>query len=175
MFETKIKNSTLRLEKGDLTLMNIEAIVFYAQNDLALGSGFGNAIVVRGGTSIQEELKELDSVSTCDVVITGAGELKSNYIIHAVGPKFQEKDTEDKLRTTMINTLKAADEKNISRVAFPPMGAGFYGIPLPVCAKVMHQSIKDYLANNTSIKEVVICTADNRELNAFHDELEGTT
>ena len=63
MLEYKIKDSQIFIEKNDLTLMDIEAIVYYASHNLQLGSGFGNAIAVRGGNSIQEELKSFGSLA----------------------------------------------------------------------------------------------------------------
>jgi O-acetyl-ADP-ribose deacetylase (regulator of RNase III) len=167
------KETKLRLERGDLTAMDIESIVFYARHDLILGSGYGNAITLRGGPSIQEELKPFGNINTCDVVVTNAGSLKSKYIIHAVGPRFQEADLEAKLRTTISNTLKAADKKQISRIAFPLMGTGFYGIPLELCAKVMIDVVNKHLSGTTSLKEVVICAMDNREYKAFQSIMEG--
>jgi O-acetyl-ADP-ribose deacetylase (regulator of RNase III) len=170
MLESSIKDSILRLDKGDLTAMEIEAIVFYARPDLVLGSGFGSAIAERGGMTIQEELKPFGTVSTGQAVITSAGQLKASYIVHAVGPRFQEKDFEEKLRTTIENVFKAADEKGIRKIAFPPMGTGFYGIPLDVCARIMLDVAANYLAQETSLKEVIICTLDNHEYRAFQAE-----
>jgi len=167
MLEKKIKDSTIRLEKGDLTAMEIEAIVFYASPDLQLGSGFGSAIAARGGPSIQEELKAFGTASVGQAVVTEAGRLNSNFIVHAVGPRFQEKDTETKLRTTMQNTIDTANKKGIKKIAFPPMGRGFYGIPLDTCAKIMVEEINSKLSNGTSLEEVVICVLDNREYEAF--------
>ena len=168
-----MKETKLRLERGDLTAMDIESIVFYARHDLILGSGYGNAITLRGGPTIQEELKSFGTINTCDVVVTNAGNLKSKYIIHAVGPRFQETDLEAKLQTTISNTLKTADEKQISRIAFPPMGTGFYGISLELCAKIMINVINKHLSGTTSLKEVVICAMDNREYKAFLSVMEG--
>ncbi len=167
-----MKENKFRLERGDLTAMDIESIVFYARHDLILGSGYGNAITLRGGPSIQEELKSYGTINTCDVVVTNAGNLKSKYIIHAVGPRFQEADLEVKLRATISNTLKAANEKQISRIAFPLMGTGFYGIPLELCARVMVEVIDNHLSGTTSLKEVVICALDNREYKAFQSVME---
>ncbi|MCW8805130.1 MAG: macro domain-containing protein [Ignavibacteriaceae bacterium] len=172
MSDLVMKENKLSLERGDLTSIDIESIVFYARHDLILGSGYGNAITLRGGPSIQEELKSYGTINTCDAVVTKAGNLKSKYIIHAVGPRFQEADLEAKLRTTISNTLKAADEKHISRIAFPPMGTGFYGIPLALCAKVMIDVINKHLSGTTSLKEVVICAMDNREYKAFQSVME---
>jgi O-acetyl-ADP-ribose deacetylase (regulator of RNase III) len=165
------KENKIRLEKGDLTMMDIESIVFYARHDLSLGSGFGNAISVRGGPSIQEELKTLETINTCDVVITKAGELKAKYILHAVGPRFQETDLEAKLQKTILNTLQAASEKQIRSIAFPPMGTGFYGVPLDLSARVMCDVISDHLSGNTNIEKVVICVHDQREYKVFQKVL----
>ncbi|MCP4725755.1 MAG: hypothetical protein GY863_12000 [bacterium] len=167
----KIKNSTLNLVKGDYTDMEIESIVYYAQNDLILGSGFGNAISMRGGPTIQDELNKIGTINTTDVVVTAAGELKVNHILHAVGPKFQEEDLNSKLEKTIINCLKKADEKGIKVIAFPPMGCGFYGVPLDVSADIMFKTIGDYLNGDTSIEEVVICANDNREYIPFQKRL----
>lgn len=167
MLETINKDSVMHLEKGDLTMMDIEAIVFYAQHDLLLGSGFGNAIVMRGGSSIQEELKTYGTLTTGEAVITSAGELKSKYIIHAVGPRFREIDIEEKLITTLQNALRIAEEKQIRKIGFPPMGTGFYGIPLELSARVMFEVIQKHLSGNSVLEKVVICLIDQREYKAF--------
>ncbi|NQS99386.1 MAG: macro domain-containing protein [candidate division Zixibacteria bacterium] len=168
----KINNSIIRLEMGDITDKEVEAFVFYAQSDLKLGSGFGNAIAMRGGLSISKELEQIGSIKVGEAVVTVAGKLKAQYIVHANGPKFQENDTESKLKETILNSLKAAEEKGIKQMAFPAMGAGFYGIPLPVCADIMIDTIKGYLEGKTNLNEVIICLLDNREYEPFKAKLE---
>jgi O-acetyl-ADP-ribose deacetylase (regulator of RNase III) len=170
MLENKINDTVVRLQKGDLTAMEIESIVHYASPDLVLGSGFGSAISARGGMSIQEELKSFGTIVTGEAVVTSAGELNTSYIIHAVGPRFQEDETEKKLKKTMQNALQAACDKGIVKIAFPPMGTGFYGIPLDVCARIMFEAIKKHLADGSSLKEIVICVLDKREYKAFQNE-----
>jgi O-acetyl-ADP-ribose deacetylase (regulator of RNase III) len=170
--EKRIHDRLIRIVKDDITLMEIDAFVFYASPDLQMGTGYGNAIAVRGGPSIQEDLKKFGTVGTGTAVTTAAGNLKAKFIIHAVGPRFQEVDTEGKLRTVVRNALKQADEKGVERVAFPPMGTGFYGIPLDVSAKVMLTTIKEHLAGQTKLKEVVICARDTREIKPFQTVLE---
>ena len=86
----KIQNCTLQLVKQDITDFEVEAFVFYAEPNLALGSGYGSAIARRGGPSIKAELDKIGSVSKTDAVITEGGSLKAKYIVHAVGPTFQE-------------------------------------------------------------------------------------
>jgi O-acetyl-ADP-ribose deacetylase (regulator of RNase III) len=170
--EKKIGNSVIRLIKHDITDTEVEAFVYYATQDLKLGTGFGNAIAVRGGPSIQKELDEIGNAKLGEAVVTEAGKLKAKHIVHAVGPAFLEDNIEDKLRTTVHNALKCAEQKGIRQLAFPPMGAGFYGVPLPVSAKVTLGSIKEYLEGKTEIQEVIVSLNDTRELKPFQAGLE---
>lgn len=172
MSEKKINNKSIRLVKGDITDMEVDAFIFDIKEDLKLGSGFGGAIALRGGPSVQEELNNLDKIGVGDAVITAAGKMKAKYIIHAVGPKFQEDDTERKLRTATLNSLKRAEEKDdIKNVAFPPMGTGLYGIPLDICADVMLNTVKEYLEGQTKLKEVIFVLFDTREYKPFESKI----
>jgi O-acetyl-ADP-ribose deacetylase (regulator of RNase III) len=172
MTEKKWNGKTIRLMKGDVTDLEVDAFAFYAAEDLSLGSGYGTAIAVRGGPKIQEELNGRGPLPVGEAVLTGAGEMKARYIIHAVGPKFQEEDEETKLRKTMISALKRAEEKGLKRVAFPPMGTGFYGIPVERCARVMLSTIRERLNGQSPLEEVIVCTRDTREIGPFSSELE---
>jgi O-acetyl-ADP-ribose deacetylase (regulator of RNase III) len=165
--EKKIHSCTLRLIQQDITDFEIEAFVFYAQTNLDLGSGFGSAITRRGGQSIKKELDQIGSLPVTGVAITGGGSLKAKYIIHAVGPAFQEEQLEEKLRVTIDNVLRKAEEKEIRHIAFPPMGAGFYGVPLTTSLNIMTGAFEDYLVRGGKMEEIVICANDPREYRAF--------
>jgi O-acetyl-ADP-ribose deacetylase (regulator of RNase III) len=167
----EVNGKTLRVDRGDITDLEVESFVFYAQHDLQLGSGFGTAISIRGGPGVQEELNELAPLETTQVAISAGGGLKAKHIIHAVGPRFQEEGIEAKLVTTIRNCLKQAEEKGIKQIAFPPMGSGFYGVPLPISADVTVQTIHDYLAGDTEIRDVVVVANDNRERLALQQKL----
>jgi O-acetyl-ADP-ribose deacetylase len=166
-----IHKSTVRLVRADITAMEVEAIVFYARPDLALGSGFGNAIARRGGGAIKQELDKVGSLAVTEAVVTTAGTLNASHIVHAVGPAFQEPDLVQKLRLTVMNALKRADAHGIGQIAFPAMGAGFYGVPLPVCADTMVSALAAGLAEVSGIREVILCANDNREYLAFQARL----
>ena len=168
----QVGNSVIRLIKGDITMLDIESFVYYARDDLKLGSGIGGAIIVRGGPSIQEELDKLDPIDVGQTAVSEAGDLKASKIIHANGPKFQEEDLESKLKTTVINALKTAEDNNLNRVALPAMGAGFYGVPLNVSAEITLGTIKDYLSNGAKLTEVVVCVLDKREFGPFESQLD---
>ena len=77
---------------------------------------------------------------------------------------------ESNLRTA-DEKLKLADLKGIKKVAFPPMGTGFYGVPLAQSARLMFETITEYLSGDTEIDEVVICLLDNREFKPFQEQL----
>lgn len=167
----QIRNSTVSVVKADVTNTENDAFVFYARNDLKLGSGFGNAIALRGGPTIRKELENLGPLNVTEVVVTTAGTMKAKHIIHACGPKFQEQDIEEKLKATIVNALKAAESNGIESIAFPPMGAGFYGVPLERSAKITINTITDYLSTGSDIKDVVICANDTREYNALEPHI----
>ncbi len=164
---TQINRTAIRITKDDVTDLEVDAFVFYAQEDLALGSGFGTAISVRGGPTIAKELEDLPPVATGEALVSGAGNMKARHIIHAVGPRFQEENTEGKLRTTVENCLKRSEEKGVERIAFPAMGAGYYGVPTDLCARVMLEVIQSHLQGETRIKELTICVLDTPQYNAF--------
>jgi O-acetyl-ADP-ribose deacetylase (regulator of RNase III) len=168
-----IHGKSIRLEKGDLTGVPVDAIVLYAREDLQLGSGFGSAVTARGGIAIQSELKRIWHIGMGEAVVTSAGTLPSENIIHACGPKFQEADVEGKLRKCLQASLQAAAAKGFKTVAFPPMGAGFYGVPLELCARVMVEVIGGFLSQSSSLEEVLLCVIDDRELRVFEAGLRG--
>jgi len=170
---TRINQSVVRLIRGDITDLEVDALVYYAQPDLALGSGFGGAIALRGGPAVQKELDEMGPVGVGEAVVSAAGKLKAEHIIHAVGPRFQEADTEAKLRATMVNSLRRAEEKGIKTLAFPAMGAGYYGIPPAVSARVMVEALVEHLSGFSGLTEVTICVFDTPQYSAFQDALAG--
>ncbi len=157
----------LRLIKDDLTALDVEAFVFYARPNLELGSGFGSAITRRGGPAIKKELDAIGSIAVTEAVVTTGGNLKAAHIVHAAGPAFQEPDIEAKLRATIVHALRAAEARGISQLALPAMGAGFYGVPLPVCVRIMVETLTKYLAAEPALREVIICANDGREYRAF--------
>ncbi len=167
MAEKAINGKVLKLVKGDITELDVEAFVFYAKPDLKLGTGFGGAIAQRGGPAIQEELNRTGAAPSGHVVLTGAGNLKAKHIIHAVGPRHHEPEEERKLRESVRGALAAAEGAGLRQIAFPAMGVGFYGVSLDLCSKVMLDEITRHLRDGASLQEVVICVLDNRELGPF--------
>lgn len=163
MAERKIGDKVLRLVRGDITDMDVQAFVFDITEDAKLGSGYGGAIQQRGGIVIQKELDEIGSVPKGTAVATQAGILKAEHIIHVNGPKFREPGEEEILQRTVKAALTLADEKGITQLAFPPIGTGLYQVPFDVCMRVMVDTISGHLANGSGLEEVLIVALDNRE------------
>ena len=170
--EVTVQGRIIRLQKGDLTALLVDAVVFYARQDLQLGAGFGSAIQSRGGDAVKQELAKIGAVEMGGAVITGAGKMKARHIIHACGPKFCEPGVEEKLRKCMQSALQQANAAQLKTIAFPPMGSGFYGVPLDLTVKVMLEVIQRFLETRTSIEEVILCVIDDREFKAFRPQLE---
>jgi O-acetyl-ADP-ribose deacetylase len=170
--ELKVNDKKISLTVGFITdTPNVDGIVFYARPDLTLGSGFGSAIATQGGPKVQEELKKIGSAQVTEVVVTGGGNLQAKYILHAVGPRFQEEKLEEKLQNTILNSLKKAEDQKLRRIVFPAMGAGFYGVPLEVCARLSLETVREFLPKAGSLQEVMFCLRDLRELKPFQEQL----
>ena len=92
------KNRVIELCQGDITEMETQAIVNAANASLILGGGVAGAIRRKGGPSIQEECNKIGGTFVGGAVITGGGNLKAKYVIHAVGPRMGEGNEDEKLR-----------------------------------------------------------------------------
>jgi O-acetyl-ADP-ribose deacetylase (regulator of RNase III) len=170
--EKKVNETTIKLQQGDLTALEVDAWVFYAKENLEIGSGYGTAISSRGGLAIAKELEEIGSIKMGEAVITTAGEMNAKHVIHACGPKFQEKDLEQKLRDCMVSSLKVAVGNGVKTLAYPPMGTGFYGVPLDLSAKVMFEVITDFVKGDASLDKVIVCVIDYRDYVPFRTQLD---
>ena len=97
--ELNIKNSKIRLVQGDITELDVDAIVNAANAQLILGGGVAGAIRRKGGPTIQQECNEIRGTYVGSAVITNAGLLKAKKVIHAVGPRMGEGDEDINLKT----------------------------------------------------------------------------
>jgi O-acetyl-ADP-ribose deacetylase (regulator of RNase III) len=173
MVERKIGSSVLKLVRGDITDMEVEAFVYDLGENCKLDSGYGGAISQRGGKAIQEELDLVGKLPTGAAVMTTAGKMKAKRIIHANGPKFGEPNTEAKLRLATRSALELADMNGVEQLALPPMGAGLYQVPLDLCARVMVDVVSKHLQGKTGLKEVLFVALDTREYKPLQKSIQG--
>ena len=111
--ERTVNGKVIRLVQGDLTELAVDAIVNAANVHLVLGGGVAGAIRSKGGPSIQQECDRIGGTTVGQAVVTGAGNLKARYVIHAVGPSYGEGNEDEKLRDATLNSLKRATEKGM--------------------------------------------------------------
>lgn len=157
----------IKFVKGDITELEVDAIVNAANSQLQMGGGVAGAILKKGGQSIQDECDKIGFTSVGQVAITRAGRLKAKYIIHAVGPRMGEGDEDKKLLNATLNSLKIAQGKGLQSIAFPAISTGIFGYPLDKCAKIMLKTTKGFLIKNSIPKEVIFCLHDDIAYRAF--------
>ena len=153
--------------KGDITEMDVDAIVNAANTDLELGAGVAGAIRRKGGPRIQEECNRLGPVPLGGAAVTTGGSLKALYVIHAASMRLGGLATAEALRTATRNSLERAEEKTFRSIAFPAVGTGVAGFAVEQCARIMIQEVLDHLKSRTSLESVSFVLFDDAALAAF--------
>ncbi|OAG27347.1 O-acetyl-ADP-ribose deacetylase [Thermodesulfatator autotrophicus] len=154
--QVKMGNCVLELIKGDITQQDTEAIVNAANEELVPGGGVDGAIHRAGGPSIAEEARRYGRCPTGSAVITGAGNLKAKYVIHAVGPIWRggNHGEAELLASAYRSALNLCLEKDINSVAFPSISTGAYGYPMKEAAKVALSTVISFLKEHQKPKLV---------------------
>ncbi len=168
-----INGKQLVLVQGDITEMDTDAIVNAANKDLILGAGVAGAIRTKGGPTIQEECNHIGGAPVGGAAITTGGDLKTRYVIHAVGPRMGEGDEDRKLADATRHSLKLANEKGLASIIFPAISTGIFGFPKDRCARIMLTTVAETLKKeDTSLKEVVFCLWGEETLQVFQNQAE---
>ena len=124
-----VAGCTITAVLGDLTELQVDAIVNAANGALAHGGGLAGAIVRRGGWVIQEESDRLAPVLPGDAATTGAGALPCRWVIHAVGPRWGDGDEEHTLRLAVRSSLAEAARLAVRSLGLPAISTGIFGYP----------------------------------------------
>lgn len=168
----------LKAIQGDITQMEVDAIVNAANSSLLGGGGVDGAIHRAGGEQILKECKEIvakqGECKTGDAVITSAGKMPAKYVIHTVGPIWNGgKDNEEqKLGSCYRKSLELAVENNCSTIAFPNISTGVYGFPKDKAAVIAVKTVKEFASKNDKIKEVIFVCFDEENLKLTQRELD---
>ncbi len=115
MVERRVGDKVIRLIRGDITDMEVDAFVFDITADCKLGSGYGGAIATRGGKAVQDQLGAVGTLPTGEAVVTTGGTLKAKFIIHVNGPKFHEPDTDGQARAQRAAARSGGPTRRDSR------------------------------------------------------------
>src|SRR3954453_3653773 len=161
----------LELVQGDLTDMEVDAIVNAANEQLQLGAGVAGAIRQKGGAAIQEECNRIGSPRVGTAVMTGAGHLKPRQVIHAVGPQMGEGDEDRKLASAVRSALALADRRGLKSLAMPAISTGNFGFPIDRAARIILTEIQRFLQGGTKLERVVVCLLGEGAFGVFKREL----
>jgi putative ATPase len=173
---TRPDGRVLRVVRGDITEEEVGAIVNAANEHLAHGGGVAGAIVRAGGREIQDEsrqwVREHGDVPTGGAAITGAGNLKARYVIHAVGPVWGMGNEEALLAGAVKSALALADEHGLGSVSLPAISTGIYGFPKPLGAQVILGAVQEYLDEHpdSCLRQVRLCNVDSATSELFVEE-----
>jgi O-acetyl-ADP-ribose deacetylase (regulator of RNase III) len=175
--EVKINNSILSLVEGDITKEETDAIVNAANSRLAGGGGVDGAIHQAGGPSIMQECRKIGGCPTGQAVITTAGNLKAKYVIHTVGPVYQDgtKGEATLLERAHLQSLKLVSSKKLKSVAFPAISTGVYGYPVSEAAHIALTTVIDYLKEHADIGLVRFVLFGSKTYEIFTEELRKIT
>jgi len=152
--------------RGDITRLNVDAIVNAANSGLLGGGGVDGAIHRAGGPRILEECMEIarkqGRVPAGGAVITHAGDLPCKYVIHAVGPVWQGGSYKEAqlLGECYVNSLTLAAGHQCRTVAFPNISTGVYGFPKSEAAWISHQAIENFVVENQVFDRIILVCYD---------------
>ena len=167
----QLEGTQLELAEGDITELEVDAIVNAANEELKLGSGVAGAIRDKGGPSIQEECDRIGGTAVGTAVLTGGGELKAKHVIHAVGPRMGEGDEDRKLQSAIRSSLALADRHGLKSIALPAISTGSFGFPMDRCARILLTEVYRYLQGGTKIERVVVSLWGDDTFEIFKREL----
>ena len=155
------------LQQGDITEMDIDAIVNPANDHLQLGGGLAGTIRRKGGESIQRECNDIGMIPVGGAAITTAGKLKPRNVIHAASMELGGYTTARALRGSTAHSLRIAAERNLQTIAFPAIGTGIGGFPLSECAAIMLHEVVEHLKRPTTLQKVFFVLYDAKALATF--------
>ena len=168
----------IKLLQGDITKVNMDAIVNAANSSLMGGGGVDGAIHRAGGPVILEDCRKIvarqGGCKTGEAVITRAGNLPAKFVIHTVGPVWNGggKGEEQLLANAYWNSLTLATENDIRTIAFPNISTGIYHFPKDKAAAIAVSTVKEFMENNNPDEEVIFVCFDEENMWLYKKLLE---
>ncbi|MBC7382168.1 MAG: O-acetyl-ADP-ribose deacetylase [Bacteroidia bacterium] len=165
------------LVKGDITLIYADAIVNAANSSLLGGGGVDGAIHRAGGPAILEACKKIvaaqGNCKTGNAVITTAGNLPAKFIIHTVGPVWNDglHDEATRLANCYKNSMQLAINNQCKSIAFPNISTGIYRFPKKLAAQIAVQVVHAVLAQTKDLDKVIFVCFDEENYNYIREQL----
>lgn len=153
--------AAINIIKGDITKVMVDAIVNAANSSLLGGGGVDGAIHRAGGPQILEECRKIrdrqGGCATGEAVITMGGRLPARYVIHTVGPVWNGggREEDELLASAYRNSLALAMANGCGTIAFPNISTGIYRFPIDRAARIVHQTITQFLTDHPNAFECI--------------------
>jgi O-acetyl-ADP-ribose deacetylase (regulator of RNase III) len=166
-------NDRISVVQGDITKLDVEAIVNAANESLLGGGGVDGAIHRAAGPELLAECRTLGGCKTGQAKITRGYRLPAKYVIHTVGPIWRggEHGEPDLLKSCYRSSLALAIEHRIKTIAFPAISCGVYGYPIDAAVKIAVKETLDFLSANESIAKVTFACFGSDLYEAYRKEL----
>ncbi|MBP0622723.1 O-acetyl-ADP-ribose deacetylase [Cupriavidus consociatus] len=167
----------LQVVHGDITRMEVDAIVNAANSGLLGGGGVDGAIHGAGGPAIMEACRAIrDAQGGCptgEAVITTGGRLPAPYVIHAVGPVWHGggKGEDEQLADAYRNSIRVAAQHHLRTLAFPNISTGIYGFPRERAADIAIAAVREALAAAPEIEQVTFVCFDDENYRLYRERL----
>jgi O-acetyl-ADP-ribose deacetylase (regulator of RNase III) len=164
--------------KGDITKLNVDAIVNAANSSLMGGGGVDGAIHRAGGPAILEECKTIvarqGGCKTGEAVITTGGNLPAKFVIHTVGPIWNGGNRNERtlLANCYKNSLRLSADNNCRTIAFPAISTGVYGFPKEEAAHIAVQTVREFLQTAAEMEKVIFVCFDDENYRLVQEALQ---
>ena len=165
--------TVFKVVRGDITQRPVDAIVNAANSSLLGGGGVDGAIHRAGGPKILEACQAIRAkqggCATGEAVITTGGKMPAKYVIHTVGPVWQDgkHNEETLLANAYRNSLQLAKAHNIKTVAFPNISTGIYGFPKDKAAGIAVRTVEAFLKEHAVPKTVTFVCFDRENYDLY--------
>lgn len=167
----------IELFQGDITRLQVDAIVNAANRSLLGGGGVDGAIHRAAGPGLLEECRGLNGCETGQAKITAGHSLPAKFVIHTVGPVYhggQGKEAE-LLASCYRESLKRAVENHVRSIAFPAISTGVYAYPRHDAARIAVREVTDFMEENELVSRVVFCVFDDESREIYRKILTSRT
>jgi O-acetyl-ADP-ribose deacetylase (regulator of RNase III) len=163
----------LRALQGDITKLDVDAIVNAANSSLLGGGGVDGAIHRAAGPDLVHECRLLGGCKTGEAKISKGYRLPAKHIIHTVGPVWRGggNGEPELLAACYRRSIELAASNGAACVAFPSISTGIYGYPIALAAAVAVATVRDAVKNYPDLREVVFCCYSSQDLAVYNSIL----
>ena len=159
----------MKIFQGDITTLEVDAIVNAANNSLLGGGGVDGAIHRAAGPGLLAECVTLGGCNTGEAKITGGYDLPSKHVIHTVGPVWDGgRANEDALLADCYrNSLKLGEENGLRMVAFPAISTGVFGFPKERATRIAVREVRAFLDQDVGVEQVIFVCFSERDFDMY--------